>query len=304
MHLPSAETRQQVERTLKVVLVLNLLVAGTKLLLGLRIRSISMVADGFHSLIDTASNVVGLVGIAMAAQPPDEDHPYGHWKFETLAGLFIGGLLAMTAWEVLRSCFDRLLSGSVPEVSPASLVVMGVTVVINLAVSTYERRKGELLRSDILTADAVHTRSDVYVSLAVIGSLLAAQAGYPQLDLLAALVITGVIAHSAYLILKQNAGRLTDPALYPAEEIEELALTVPGVEGVHKVRTRHGREGGYADLHIQVRADLPIAEAHAIGHRVTDLLRQEYGLHDVITHVEPHDPTGQFADAASPSQKP
>lgn len=296
MNPPSAETRQQVERTLKVVLVLNLLVAGTKLFLGLRISSISMVADGFHSLIDTASNVVGLVGIAMAAQPPDEDHPYGHWKFETLAGLFIGGLLAMTAWEVLRSCFERLFSGSTPEVSGVSLVAMGVTVVINLGVSTYERRKGEVLGSDILTADAVHTRSDVYVSLAVIGSLLAARAGYPQLDLLAALVITGVIGHSSYLILRQNAGRLTDPALYPAEEVEALALTVTGVEGVHKVRTRHGREGGYADLHVQVRADLPIAEAHAIGHRVTDLLRLEFGLHDVITHVEPHDPSGDSAE--------
>ena len=114
-------------RILAVVLVLNLAVAAAKLAVGWMIDSISMLADGFHSLTDSASNVVGLVGISLAARPPDEDHPYGHRKLETLSALFIGGLLAMTAWEVLQSCFERLRTGSVPEVTAASFAVMGVT---------------------------------------------------------------------------------------------------------------------------------------------------------------------------------
>lgn len=276
-----------VRRILAVVLVLNLAVAAAKLVVGWMIDSISMLADGFHSLTDSASNVVGLIGISLAARPPDADHPYGHRKLETLSALFIGGLLAMTAWEVLQSCVERLRTGSVPEVTAASFAVMGGTMVVNVAVSTYERRRGEALRSEVLAADAAHTRSDVFVSLGVIASLAAARWGYPQMDVVAALAITLVIGRVAYRILSHSAGLLADVAVVPAERIRDVALAVPGVEGVHKIRTRGLPHSGHADLHVQVRPDLRIDQAHAIGHRVVDSLRRELGLRDVVTHVEP-----------------
>ncbi len=279
---------------LAIVLALNLAVAAAKLLVGWLIDSISMMADGFHSLTDSAANVVGLAGVTLAARPPDEDHPYGHHKIETLTALFIGGLLALTAWEVLKSCVERLHTGGAPEVTAASLAVMVVTIVVNLAVSTYERRRGRSLASDVLKADALHTRSDVYVSLGVILSLLAARWGYPQVDLLAALVITAIIARAAFRILRRSAERLVDPAVLPVERVHEVALAVPGVEGVHKVRTR-GRPGaGYADLHVQLRPDLRLDQAHVIGHLVVERLRRELGLADVVVHVEP--PLGHRID--------
>ena len=276
-----------VRRILAVVLVLNLGVAAAKLLVGWMIDSISMLADGFHSLTDAASNVVGLVGVSLAARPPDDDHPYGHHKHETLSALFIGALLAMTAWEVLLSCVERLRTGSVPDVTTTSFAVMGVTMVVNVAVSTYERRRGEALRSDVLAADAAHTGSDVFVSLGVVASLLAARWGYPQMDLIAALAITLVIGYVAIGILRRSAGQLADVASVPARSIRELALAVPGVESVHKIRTRGQPDSGHADLHVQVRPDLRIDQAHDIGHQVADRLRRELGLRDVVTHVEP-----------------
>lgn len=282
-----------IRRTLIGVLGLNLLVAAAKLVVGSLIASISMVADGFHSLTDSASNVVGLIGISAAAKPPDEDHPYGHRKFETLAALIIGGLLAMTAWEVLRSCVERLRVGGTPEVTPLAFVVMGATMIINLAVSSYESRQGAKLDSELLKADAAHTRSDVYSSLAVISSLIAAHFGYPQLDIVAALAITLIIARAAFKILKENGMLLADTALLPAAEIREVALEVPGVESVHKIRTRAGTQGGHADLHIQLRPDLRLDEAHGIGHLVAEGLRRELGLRDVLVHVEP--PVGHEA---------
>lgn len=285
-----AETARAVRRILVIVLVLNLSVALAKLIVGGLSRSISMVADGFHSLTDSASNVIGLVGIAVAARPPDADHPYGHRKFETLAALFIGGLLAMTAWEVTRSTLDRLISGGAPDVGTASFAVMTATIAVNLAVSSYEGRRGRSLGSEVLTADAAHTRSDVYTSLAVIASLWAARLGFPELDLLAAMLITVVIARVAFRILRENAAHLADAALVPAERVREIAMLVPGVESVHKIRTR-GRPGaGYADLHIQVDPGLRLDRAHVIAHMVADRLRQELGFRDVVTHVEP--PTG------------
>ncbi len=278
-----------VKRVLIIVLVLNLAVAVTKLIIGRLIGSISMVADGFHSLTDSASNIIGLAGITLAARPPDEDHPYGHHKFETLSALAIGGLLAMTAWEVLQSCIERLSQHSAPEVTNASLAVMVATILVNLTVTIYERRRGKALKSEILTADAHHTGSDVYVSLGVIGSLLAARWGYPQVDVLVALVITVVIAHAAWEILSGSVGRLLDTAAVPAGKVEELALAVAGVEGVHKVRTRQSPGGGHADLHVQVRPDLHLDQAHVIGHLVSDRLRTGLGLGDVVVHVEPPD---------------
>ncbi|MCB1037387.1 MAG: cation transporter [Acidobacteria bacterium] len=277
----------KVRRILAVILVLNLLVAAAKLVMGAFIHSLSMVADGFHSLVDSASNVVGLIGISLAARPPDENHPYGHWKFETVAALIIGGLLTMTAWEVLKGCVVRLKTGGAPEVSNLALGVMVATMVVNLLVSAYESRRGRELSSALLTADAAHTRSDFYVSLAVIASLMASRWGYPHVDAVAALVITGAIARAAFQIVKENAGHLTDMAILPPEEVTEVALQVPGVVGVHKVRTRTGPGGGHADLHVQVRADLRLDEAHRIGHRVVDRLKEELGLGDVVTHMEP-----------------
>jgi cation diffusion facilitator family transporter len=276
-----------VKRTLIGVLVLNLLVAAAKLVVGGLIQSISMVADGFHSLTDSASNVVGLIGIAWAAAPPDEDHPYGHWKYETFAALLIGGLLAMTAWEILRSCLARLTGGGSPTVEPVAFVVMGATMLVNIGVATYEHRKGLELGSDLLRADAAHTRSDVFVSMAVIASLIAARYGYPELDLVAALVITFMIARAALEILRRSAKRLTDVAAVPSERVRQVALTVPGVISVHKIRSRSGPAGAHADLHVQVAPDLRLDEAHEIGHRVVDRLSEELGLEDVVTHVEP-----------------
>ncbi|NJL29097.1 MAG: cation transporter [Thermoanaerobaculia bacterium] len=285
---------QPIRRVLWIVLGLNLTVAFAKLLVGWWTGTISMVADGFHSTTDSASNVVGLIGVALAARPPDENHPYGHGKFETLSALFIGGLLAMTAWEVLRSCLERLWHGGVPEVTAQSFAVMITTLAINFAVSTWERRRGDALASEILRADAAHTRSDVYVSLGVIASLVAVELGYPQVDLVAALVITAVIAHVAFQILRQSAGVLVDPAVVPAEKVREVALAVPGVLGVHKVRTRGQPQTGHADLHVQVRPDLRLDQAHVIGHLVSDRLREVFGFRDVVTHVEP--PPGHRTD--------
>lgn len=278
-----------VRKTLAWVLVLNLAVASAKLAVGWLSSSISMVADGFHSLTDSASNIVGLIGLSLAGRPPDEDHPYGHRKFETLAALMIGGLLALTAWEVLKSCLERLREGGTPEATPLTFWVMGTTLLINLGVSTWERREGARLKSDLLKADAAHTQSDVYASLAVIASLIAARMGFPQLDLVAAVVITLVIARAAFQILKENGMLLADTAMLPANDVAAVATEVPGVLSVHKVRSRATSRGGYADLHVQVDRKLPLDEAHEIGHRVADLLKERLRLEDVLVHVEPPD---------------
>lgn len=278
---------QSIRRILIVVLVLNVGVALAKLIVGWLSASISMVADGFHSATDGASNVVGLIGMSIAGRPPDDDHPYGHRKFETLAAIIIGGLLALTAWEVFKSLIERLQQGGEPRATNLTFAVMIATIAINIGVTTWEHRAAVKYKSVILHADAAHTLSDVFASLAVIVSLVAARLGYPQLDLVAALVITVMIGRASFQILRDGGLLLTDTAILPATEIEAVALQVPGVISVHKIRSRRGPRGGHADLHVQVSGDLPLEEAHWIGHQVADRLRDELKLPDVLVHVEP-----------------
>ncbi len=283
----TARRDQSVRTVLWVVLVLNLGVAAAKLTTGWLGNSISMVADGFHSLTDSASNVVGLVAVALAARPPDVSHPYGHRKFETLAAMAVGILLAVAALQVLEAAVRRVATGGEPTAGARSFAVMGVSIVVSLAVSTWERRRGSELDSAVLRADAAHTLSDVYTSVAVILSLVAARLGAPQLDLLAALAITGVIGFAAWQILRDSIAGLSDEALLPGSEVRRVALTVPGVRSVHKIRTRGAGGIAHADLHVQMDPAIRLDQAHRIGHEVADRLRVELGLDDVLAHVEP-----------------
>ncbi len=294
-HIPlTADTAPEVRRVLILVLVLNVSVALAKLLMGIVIGSISMVADGFHSLTDSSSNIVGLIGVALASRPPDENHPYGHQKIETMATLLIGSLLALTAWEVLTSSIERIRTGGAPDASMPSFAVMFVTIGINLFVVYYERRKAKELNSPILYADSQHTRSDIFVSLGVIVSLVATSLGFPQLDVVVALLITIAIARAAYAIIRDSTLVLVDTAVIEPERIASVAREVPGVRSVHKIRTR-GRAGNIqADLHVQVDPHLRLDQAHVIGHRVVDRLREAFGLSDVVVHVEP--PPGHRTD--------
>jgi cation diffusion facilitator family transporter len=276
-----------VNRVLWQTLALNLLVAGAKIAVGLATGAISMLADGFHSAMDASSNVIALIGSTIAGQPPDSNHPYGHQKYETFATLGIGLLLLFTSWNVLKSVLARLFEGGSPEVTALSFGVMLVTLAINLAVSSYERHKGKLLHSSLLLADADHTRSDIFVSLSVIISLVAVQLGWLWMDALVALVIVFVIGRTGWQIVRRASEVLSDCAVTDAAQVEKIVTSVEGVQSCHKIRSRGTDHATHLDLHIQVDGRMPLAQAHYLGHQAEDRLRQKLGITDVIVHVEP-----------------
>ena len=279
---------KQIETILWRVLILNLLVAVMKIGVGLLSGALSMVADGFHSTMDGASNVVGLVAMRVAKAPPDSNHPYGHRKAETLASLFIGILLIFTAYEILSSAVQRLFEGDTPQISGLSFGVMIVTIVINLLTSIYERRRGRALKSEILLADAVHTRSDIGVSLTVLAGLVGVHLGWGWLDAGMGLIIAGVIGFSSLQILRQAIHVLMDRAAVPRDAIEALARSIPGVQSVEQVRSRGQHDETYIDLHVRVKPDLPTELAHNIAHAVQDKLKAQYPqVIDVTIHIEP-----------------
>lgn len=279
---------KEIKRVLWVVLLLNVMVALAKVILGSLTKSNSMLADGFHSMADGSSNIIGLVGIAAAMRPVDKDHPYGHKKFETFAALGIAGLLGLAIVGILHEAYGRLLNPVTPEVNGLSLGVMVVTLGVNLWVVHYENKKGVALQSDILVSDAYHTRSDIYVSLSVIGTLIAVKFGIVWVDTVASLVIAILIGTAAWEIIQHSSTILCDKAMLDENHIADLALQVDGVKGCHMVRSRGRQDDLKVDLHIQVDPMTIVQDAHLISHEVAaTVCRQIQGVSDVVVHVEP-----------------
>jgi cation diffusion facilitator family transporter len=277
-----------IARVLILVLFLNLGVAAAKLIFGYATGAVSIVSDGFHSLTDSASNVMALVGLKAARKPPDEDHPYGHRKYETLAASGIFFFLLLVVIEVVRAAFERLAGGGAPEVTSASFIVMLVTLAINVVVVRYESRRGRELSSELLLADAMHTRSDVLTSCAVLVSLAAVRLGYPVLDPIGGLVIALFIAHTGIAIARDTSRILSDRVVMDEEAIRRVVMSVPDVLGSHRIRTRGSHDHTFLDLHVWVDGGTTLHEAHRISHVVKDRLMQSYPqIADAVIHIEP-----------------
>jgi cation diffusion facilitator family transporter len=210
--LTQAERSAKVRRVLAFILVANWIVAAAKLGFGVAGRLASVTADGLHSFIDGGSNVLGLVAMSIAARPADEDHPYGHGKFEAIASLGIGAMVGIAMLELGRMAFDALVHDRHPQVEPPLLLVLISTLVVNLIVTRVERSYGLKLNSPLLLADARHTLSDVFVSLAVIASVILVSFQVPRADGVVALLVLGVVAYVAWTIVRQAIGILSDTA--------------------------------------------------------------------------------------------
>ena len=277
-----------VNRVLFRVLILNLVVAGAKLVFGYATGAVSIISDGFHSLTDSASNVLGLVGVRASLKPPDDDHPYGHRKYETLAaaGMFI--YLLFVVVEVSRAALNRLAGGPAPHITAMSFIVMIVTLAINLLVVRYEGREARRLTSELLLADAMHTRSDVLTSCAVLISLTAVRLGYPVLDPIGGLVITVFIARTGWKIARETSGVLADRVVLAEDDIRRVVMETPEVVGCHHIRSRGTMDHTFLDLHVWYPPEMPLYEAHRLSHIVKDRLMSTYPqIADAIIHIEP-----------------
>lgn len=279
---------REVSQVLWRVFVLNLIVAAAKITLGLASGAVSILSDGFHSLTDTASNIVALIGVRIASQPPDDDHPYGHRKFETMASVGILIFLVLVLVEVLSAAVERLQSGGAPVITATTFAVMGGTFLVNLGVVIYERAAGRRLLSEVLMADAHHTTSDLLTSAAVIGALVGVRMGYLWLDPVAALVIAGFIGYACWEIFESTSGILADRFVIPEEAIREVVRSVPEVIGCHHIRTRGSNDFVFLDLHVWMDRDLRLDEAHHLSHVVKDRLMARFPqIKDAIIHIEP-----------------
>ena len=272
-----------------IVLVLNWAVAAAKMIVGFLTRCQSMTADGFHSLSDGTSNIIGLIGIALSFRPVDEDHPYGHKKYETFFSLGIAALLMLVAFNLIRESFGKLFHPTVPQVDLRSFIVMIVTMVVNTLVMKYEYKQGKDLRSDMLVADSMHTRADIYTSFAVIVALIGIKLGFPIVDPIATFVISLFIGYAAFEIIKDASKILCDTvAIMDSDKISAIVMGVRGVKACHKIRTRGRPDDICIDLHVQVDSAMHIDEAHKVSYAVEEELKRNIPeATDDLVHIEP-----------------
>lgn len=282
------ERYKKVRKVLYVTLALNLSVAVLKAFFGLLSNSISMMADALHSFFDSTSNIVGLVAMKMASKPPDRDHPYGHRKYETMATVAIVALLVLACIEILENAVRRILDTVSPEITYVTISIMVFSTVVNYFVSRYEQRKGRELDSNLLIADSMHTRTDIYASLSVLIGFAMVKLGYPILDPLIALMIVLLIGRVGYRILRESSDVLCDKSMLDESDVRKVLKTINGVRDYHNIRTRGPAGDVYVDLHITLNPGLSIEEGHRISELVeAELKKKIHGVKDVLVHIEP-----------------
>lgn len=276
----------QIRRVLVITMVLNFIATGIKLAAGFLTGALSIVADGLDSFFDGLSNVVGLVGLYITAKPPDSRHPYGRRKVETLAALIIAFLLFLTTWQLLVTAWERLGSETGPAINLWTVAAMLISMIIQAATSFYELRKARLLKSEVLAADAFHTRASILISLSVLGGLGLIWIGFHQADVILAAIVALVIAKIGVDILRENLPVLLDQAPVDPSQIAEVVEEVGGIESFHRVRSRGAPGSAAVDLHVRVASEKTIREANVIADEVRRRLLAMESISDVTVHVE------------------
>jgi cation diffusion facilitator family transporter len=279
----------EIRKVLLITLFLNILVSGSKIIYGYITSSIAMISDGFHSLFDGVSNIVGLIGLYLSAHPPDEKHPYGHKKYETVFTIFVGLLMFLTCFEIFKKVYLSFSDRHSIVVTTESFIIMVITMLINIFVTTYESNMGNKLKSDYLLADAKHTKSDIYSSIGVIAALLLSKMGLPAADAIIGAIVGIIVAKTAIEIIRESTETLVDRRQIDISIIKNIACKIEGVIDCHDIRTRGTKGDIFVDLCVHVSSGLSIEDAHKIADEVEARIKRLIpDVVDVMVHIEPH----------------
>jgi cation diffusion facilitator family transporter len=278
-----------VRRVLTRVLVLNAFVVLVKLVVGVRTGSLTVLGAALESALDTLNNLIGMLLVSIAARAPDEDHPYGHDKFETLGALGIVGFLSISCFELMREGVSALFGGGVmTRTSATDVGVVIATLLANGFVVWYERRRAIEIGSAFLLADSEHTSGDILVTLLALLSLFLGRHGGRRVDAILAIAVALIIAFSGWRILRRSIPILVDQRAVQAAELRRIIAGIPGIVEVRGIRSRYTASGVlFAELTIAVPGSTPVDVAHALADRVEEALISTYGAAELTVHVEP-----------------
>lgn len=293
----AAGSGRQKTRAARLSIVSNTVLIALKIVAGVLTGSVAIVTEAVHSSIDLVASVVAWFSVRKAEEPADESHPYGHEKIENLAAAFEGLLIVLGAAVIIYEAIGKLASPSVERIG-IGIAVIGVSTVVNFAVSSYLFRQARLTHSPALEGDAEHLRTDALTSLGVLVALvLVAITGVKELDPIAALVVACAIVFAGVRLITRSSRVLVDEAL-PEEELASVedairAYGAPEVIGFHKLRARRAGSRRYLDLHVQFRHGTSLERAHHVSHGLQAAIMDRLRDADVLIHLEPEDAADQ-----------
>ncbi|CAN5395749.1 cation diffusion facilitator family transporter [soil metagenome] len=269
---------REISRVLWIALAANWVIAVAKLIIGFMFSNLTVLSDGYHSVLDGANNVVALIAMYYAGQPPDEDHPYGHKKFEHVAAMLIGGMVMLLCWETLKGILARFHPGHAQSVQPVDFLAVAVLVLssfMNAALAIYERRKGVKYNSMLLKADAAQTMSDVFITgLAVVSYITAGRIWW--VDPVLATAVLVFLVRAALSILTDNIATMTDRQRLEPVEVRAIAESVDGVLNAHAIRSHGMPSDIHLDLHIVVSPDDTAAAVARIEKEIQECLKRAF----------------------------
>jgi len=282
--------RSEATRITVVGMILDAFLGVLKVITGLFFHSQALIVDGIHSFSDVASDLVVIGVMRLSRQEPDQDHPYGHQRIETLGTMILGSILiavgAALAWDNTL----RLLNPAAAILPEWPILVAALISVLSKEwIYRYTRRVGLAIRSDLIVANAWHSRTDAFSSVVVLASTAGAMMGYLWLDILAAIIISIIIVHIGWKFTWSSVKELVDTGLSPEETelLRNTAMTIEGVRDVHELRSRRMGQDILLDIHLVVRPEISVSEGHQIGVKVAAAMREAMdNILDINFHVD------------------
>lgn len=277
--------------------VVNALLIVLKLVAGIIGRSSAMIADAVHSLSDFVTDAIVLIFVRIAGLPSDKGHDYGHGKYETLATLIIGCILAMAGIGLLISGIEQVVRSFNGELLPRPRMVALIVAVLSIAskewLYRYTVKVGRATESQAVIANAWHHRSDAISSggtlVGIAGAMFLGEQ-WRILDPLAAVMVSMFIIKSGYDIIRPSVSELLEASLPDSQEreIRTLVMSIDGIKNVHNLRTRRIGCTIAADMHVKMDGGMSLSEAHALASRAERAIKSQFGENSIVTiHMEP-----------------
>lgn len=285
--------RKAIDKVTWIGVAVNILQTVSKIVGGILTQSQALVADGIHSLSDLITDGMVLVASKHAHAEADDEHPYGHGRYETIATVALGILLLIVAVGIGLDALDRLTSSEPITIpGPIALAIAAFSILSNEAMFRYALQVARNIKSTMLEANAWHSRSDALSSIVVFIGLGGSMLGLPMLDGIAAIAVAGMIAHMGWKVSHKSVQELVDSALdtETVDAIRQHILDLEDVKHLHMLRTRKMGDQALVDVHIQVSSKLSVSEGHRISEAVEQTLRKNFDeINDVTVHIDAED---------------
>ncbi|MBF0432387.1 MAG: cation transporter [Fibrobacteria bacterium] len=271
-----------------VSILVNIVLFAIKLWAGISVKSISLIADAVHTLSDSITSAVIIIGFKVARKPSDKEHPFGHGRMESIAALVVSVLLFVTGFELLRTSFHHIFNPIATTVPYTVIVIITATLIVKHMLSRFSYILGDIIDSAALKADAAHHTTDVFSTGLVVVALIASRFGIYNMDGIMGMFVSLIIFYAAYVIAKDAVTPLLGepPSRESLNAIETIAKSHEGVLGVHDIIYNSYGSHCIISLHIEVSDKKQVTTLHTLSEHIEEAIQSEFGGM-VIVHLDP-----------------